>query len=257
MTAYEIGERILPPERRWLGLICLFSLGLHSVFFFLFQVEVQPKRERSTRPPRVFLLTNQSRADAIFESNPMVWVDWRDPMAIAYPEAAMPEPPRPNRPQETAQNQALPTLPEWNPLLRPGSQVEPGLEKRVAEKMKTSKRTSMPLPLEAPPKLSGTVVQFQGALRDRVLVKKVEMPRPPTSEILKPSEYFVMVGRGGQIARVRLDRTSGNSALDIEGMALLRQWQFEAQSNAKEDEWSRAVIYWDYRGESPTAEFQF
>ncbi|MEM1156744.1 MAG: hypothetical protein AAF649_04435 [Verrucomicrobiota bacterium] len=246
MTTYQLWERVLPQEKRWLGLVITASLVLHLVVFFIFRIESLPDSRTIARPPGVVFLSYDTTTSRLDASNPMMWINWRDPAVIALPRAPVPDPAPLQRKARAHQKlTSLPDLPEWDPLKTQNLGVAQELKSRVDETMKTPQTVAMPLNVEAPPKLSGTVVVQQGALRGRKVRRRIELPRPQTKVNLRASEYYVQVLAGGAVVQVKLDRSCGDTLIDQEGLNILKKWRFEAVEG--EDIWARLIVFWDFQ----------
>ncbi|MEM6883649.1 MAG: energy transducer TonB [Verrucomicrobiota bacterium] len=250
MTTYQLWESVLPQEKRWLGLIVMASLVLHVAVFFVFRIESLPEAGVIERPPSVVFISPDTSRNRMDGSDPMMWINWRDPAVIALPSAPIPEPlPLDSKPGAEYKSQPLPDLPEWNALKTPNLGVAQELKLLVNENMERSRTEAMPLNVEAPPKLSGTVVVRQGPLKDRGVVRQIKLPRPQTKVSLKASEYYVQVLAGGAVVQVKIDRSCGNSAIDQEGLSILKKWRFEPIDG--EDVWARMVVFWDFQEDNP------
>jgi len=194
MTSYQLWERVLPQEKRWLGLLITLSLFLHLAVFFVFRIESLPEARALERPPSVVFISSETGKSRLDGSDPMMWINWRDPAVIALPRAPIPDPvPLERKRSGDERLMTLPELPEWNPLKTGNPGVEQELKSLVNENMGDARPTAMPLNVEAPPKLSGTVVVQQGLLKGRAVIRRVELPRPQTKVSLRASEYYVQV----------------------------------------------------------------
>jgi hypothetical protein len=192
-------------------------------------------------------------------SNPMTWIDWRDPTAIALPRAPIPDPIQ-KKPSKTSvyRTPALPALPEWTPLEVANSEVGEDLQQMIQSSMNQREIPAMPLTIEAPPKLSGTVVVLEGKLKGREIIKRLEMPRPQTKVSLMSTEYYVRVLSSGTVIQVMVDRSCGNTSIDQQGLSILKQWRFGAIEGDSSDIWGRVSVFWDFQEENPDRmEIQF
>ncbi len=252
MTSYQLWETIFPQEKRWLGLIITASLIMHLAVFFIFRIESLPEGRVPDRPASVVFISSDTGINRLDGSDPMKWIDWRDPAVIALPRAPIPKP-LPLIVDQTAsyQQQPLPELPTWNPLEVPQTDVASELNAVVQSSMKNTATAPMPLTVEAPPKLSGSVVVMQGALKNRKVVNRLELPRPQTKVSLTATEYYVRVLSGGAVVQVKVDRSSGSTEIDQEGANVLKKWQFEALEGETEDAWGRVIVFWDFQEENP------
>ncbi|NJK92001.1 MAG: hypothetical protein HC904_09355 [Blastochloris sp.] len=87
MTLHELWDDLVPPERRWLGVLILASLLAHTLFFFIFRIKAPESSSFPLRPAQVFWMS--TRNSGSLEGN-LIWLDWRDPSAIALPKTALP-----------------------------------------------------------------------------------------------------------------------------------------------------------------------
>jgi len=257
MTSYQLWERVLPQEKRWLGLIIAASLALHMAVFFMFRIESLPEAGAIERPPGVVFISKDTARNRLNGSDPMMWINWRDPAVIALPKAPIPKPvPFEGKPGASYESRALPDLPEWDPLKTKNLGVEQELKSLVNQNMETSNTPAMPLNVEAPPKLSGTVVVLQGALKGRKVVHRIELPRPQTKVSLRASEYYVRVLSGGAVVQIKVDRSCGDTTIDQQGLSILKKWRFGPVEG--DDVWARVVVFWDFQEDNPDrVELQF
>lgn len=251
MTSYQVWERVFPQEKRRLGLIIGFSLVAHVAFFFFFQIEQLPHDGVLERPPAVVFISNEITSSRLNGPNPMMWINWRDSSVIAMPDADVPEPDiKRNHEESLLVTQRLPDLPEWQPLEIQKRTVAEDLKTLVENKMRLSRPEAMPLRVEAPPKLSGSVVEFGQRLKDREVLKKVQLPRPQTKISLTATEYFLRVLPGGAVTEVKVNRSCGDPEIDQQGVRALTQWRFSPVAEAS-DIWARATVFWDFKEDSP------
>ncbi len=247
MTAqplHELWEGLLPPERRWLGLLVLISLAGHLGCFFIFKVETPPSAGVPQRPQQVTLLS-AGGADMVAAGS-MVWMDWRDPSVMALPRSPLPELSR------------ISSLPEWK---QKGPESAPlpqqfrefvlkddiaSLSQQVSDSLKELKPEPKGLQIETPPPLSGTVVQITGALTDRAIQKKTELPQPAVDRDLKTTVLSFSVNEEGMIENILVDSSCEDSSVDQLAVRELRNWKFAPVADTP-TQWGKALIYWHFK----------
>ncbi|MEM6822755.1 MAG: hypothetical protein AAF558_12545, partial [Verrucomicrobiota bacterium] len=107
MNSYELWERLFPEEKHWLGFIVFVSFCFHVAAFFFFKIEMLPDVKVTRRPPSITVIGGSSRSAFLDASSPMTWIKWRDPTAIALPNAPLPEPPKMEDETDLAPRRAL------------------------------------------------------------------------------------------------------------------------------------------------------
>jgi TonB family protein len=257
MTVYELWEKVFPYEKRWLGLILFVSLLGHLAAFFIFQIQPVDARTPLERPHRLTWISASSVQGGEMVSDPFAWIRWRDPSAIALPQSNVPDPPPLEEEGWSRSRRALPPLAPFNPLEtnQPGREFLLG---SVLESIRHPEVEEMPLAMEAPPKLSGTVVVLRRTLENRNVIRKVELPRPETRESLRSTIYFLEVMPSGLVLNVRIDQSCGNTEIDQLGLEKLRQWRFAPEPGMEDSVWGRVDVFWDYREPNPDqVEFRF
>lgn len=257
MTVYELWERVFPYEKRWLGLIIFISLLGHAAAFFFFQIQPVNVRTPLERPHRLTWISASNMEAGAIVSDPFAWIRWQDPSAIALPQSSVPEPPPMKELDWRQGGRELPSLPQFNPLEREGEERD-RLQSQVLDSILRPEVKEMPLTMEAPPKLSGTVVVLRRNLAPRRVVEKVELPRPETSQSLRSSIYFLEVLPSGVVINVRIDQSCGDADVDRIGMETLRKWRFEPSGTPDGSIWGRVDVFWDFREPNPgQVEFRF
>jgi len=257
MTIYELWERVFPYEKRWLGLILFISLLGHVAAFFFFQIQPLDVRTPLERPHRLTWISPGSLEGGTMVSDPFAWIRWRDPSAIALPQSSVPDPPPLDELAWSESRPELPALNPFNPLESEGGAEDP-LQGLVLDSMLRPRVKEMPLPMEAPPKLSGSVVVLRQHLDQRGVIEKVELPRPETRQSLRSSVYFLEVLSSGVVMNVRIDQSCGDASVDRMGMEVLREWRFEPAGLPGSSIWGRVDVFWDFREPNPDqVEFRF
>jgi len=242
MTLHELWDDLVPPERRWLGLFIFCSLCAHTAFFFIFKVTVPVSQGLPRRPAQVTLLSPTAPN--------LIWLDWRDPSAIALPRSPLPQILPPSDP---------PVLPDRYAGLSPlSAEVDVGklrddrkpLADRSSKDFATSSSTPSKVVVEIPPPLGGTEFQFQGAVAGREPLSRKEFPRPPVSDVLRVTILKIGINAAGMVDAVMVEETSTDPSVDQMAVETMRQWKFKprkVQSSGQEMDWGKVVVYWDYQ----------
>jgi len=242
MTLHELWDDLVPPERRWLSLLIFFSLCAHALFFFIFKIIPPAAGSFPKRPAQVTWLTGDST------TNHLIWLDWRDPSAIALPRSPLPT----LRPPSS-----LPELPDRYEVLTNLSDQAGGrilrdtqatLPERARKEMVAGNVKPTEVKVETPPTPAGTQVEFLGTLAGREISLRKELPQPAVSETLRVTVLNIGVTAGGIVEAVMIEETSLDASVDLLAVNNLRQWRFKPRTNkGAEMDWGRAIIYWDYQ----------
>lgn len=241
MTLHELWDDLIPPERRWLGLFVFGSICAHTAFFFIFKVTVPASQGMPRRPAQVTLLSSTAPN--------LIWLDWRDPSAIALPRSPLPRILPPSD---------LPGLPDRYAGLSPlSAEVQVGKLKDVRRSLaEQSPKDSLSVvspsrvQVEIPPPLGGTQVQFFGGVAGREAVFRKDFPQPPVSDVLRVTVLNVGINASGSVDAVMVEDTSNDPAVDQLAVTTLRQWKFKprmGRSRGQEMDWGKVVVYWDYQ----------
>jgi TonB family protein len=240
MTLHELWDDLVPPERRWLGLLVFCSIFAHGVFFFIFKITPPGSQGLPRRPSQVTLLA---------ATPSIIWLDWRDPSSIALPRSPLP---RVSPPSE------FPGLPDrYTDLSELSGQLQVGslkdtrvpLSERstkefVPETLKPSK-----VVVENPPSPAGTEIQFLGTLAGREPVFRPELPKPPVSDVLRVTVLNVGINASGTVDAIMVEETSLDTSVDQLAVTTLRQWKFKPRKvQGQEIDWGKVIVYWDYQG---------
>ena len=243
---HELWELLLPPERRWLGLIVLISLAGHGACFFLFKVQPVASAGLPARPGQVTLISTALPARAGSSAGGgMIWMEWRDPSVIALPRSPLPGLTGNLR------------LPQWKQEEPAGAATAPlsfheftpradmaSLSQQVSDDLKELKMEPKGVQIETPPPLSGTIVQITGALSERVITKKTELSQPPADRDLKATVLSLSVNMQGVVENVLVDTSCEDSAIDQVAVRELKNWRF---GPAPALQWGKAFIYWHFK----------
>jgi len=259
MTSFELWEKIFPLGKRWLGLIIFLSFLFHLAALFVLELAPIPGEGSHPKVRSVVYVSSGLESMTARESDPLTWIRWRDPTVIALPRAALPEPPAKDLASPNLRDGPLPELPEYNPLISTLSRDAYPLQETVDTLLNSPEVPAMPLVQEAPPKLSGSVIVLRGALKDRAVIKRFELPRPATRQNLQSTVYFLEVSTGGWVVQCRVERSCGDTSVDLEGVQALMQWRFEPINEPdNKSVWAPAEVFWDLRSsESERDEFSF
>jgi TonB family protein len=119
--------------------------------------------------------------------------------------------------------------------------------------MRREKTSPIPLPVETPPMVSGTVVQFTGDLKNRKVIKEVKFPQPSTTIALKRTVLRFSLNERGFVENIFMEESSGAADVDKQAQTLLQQWRFEPDTAQKSLVWGKAIVFWDIQQATPAA----
>ncbi|MFH1067699.1 MAG: TonB family protein [bacterium] len=256
MTLHQLWDFLVPEEKRPLGWLIFFALLAHVSAFFLFKSETSYLKPVQTFQPRVMLMRSVETSVGGMTSG---WVDLLDPSMIALPLAQL---------ADEGFKKDVSRLQKIWPVKFPSSLLVPAsvqtahlfvtlgeLTKRAAASISLPRAKPMPVPIETPPPLSGTAVQFFGGLTKREAVKREPLPQPESPLALRPSVLRLAVDEQGVVAHVFLDESSGDSAIDLQAVKNLRNWRFapltkKTEPTADKLQWGRATVFWDIQSPS-------
>ena len=245
MIAYDLWERVMPPERRWFGLIMLMVGLAHAAVFVLLRVEMPDGRVHHARARHVTLITERLQAPVLGEGNWAAWLDWKDPSAVALPWTPLPSPALP--PVESG----LPDTPVLPPVNAGWSGLPTGLpgalEERASMRVRTHARDPMPIPVETPPRLSGTRHRADWPRVERKLLSTPQLPQPRTDLSLRRTQLSVLVNKLGLVESVLILESSGDDAVDQSAVQVVRGWRFASDPAAPELEAVQISIFWDLK----------
>lgn len=248
MIPQEWWEYVMPPERRWFGLFVLGVLGIHLAALALVRVEVA---EGGLHPPRarqVTLISPRLDSPLLGGRDWAVWLDWKDPSAIALPWSPLPSPPLPPLESGKEVGSALPPLTAQAPL--PGAGLGQAIEQRAAQSVQTGTRAPMPIPVESPPRLSGTRYRADWSRAERALLTPPQLPRPRTDMALQHTVLTVLVNRMGLVESVLVVESSTDPAVDLAAIQSIRTWRFAADPTAPDPEAVRITVFWDLQAKA-------
>lgn len=243
MTLQEIWEQVMPPERRWLGLVIFGSLLVHLAGFFVFRVDPVNTRAYVSRPRQATLMTPGLEMGPGSGGNWIQWLDWRDPSAIALPWSPLAEPSIPELKPSTAGSVPLPDMPASPAVLPrdlPGS-----LPEKADKLINGTTRQPMPIRVESPPPLSGTAYRLEGKISDRRILGKPVLPKPRTDLSLKVTILGVGIDRRGEVVSALVEESSGDGTVDQTAVQAVQSWLFAPRSGGSEVDWGRVVVFWD------------
>lgn len=248
MTLHELWDDLIPPERRWLGLLIFGSACAHLLFFFIFKITPPSAAGAPKKPAQVTWVPKNSKSQS---SNQLIWLDWRDPSAVALPRSPLPQ-----------------LLPKDSPPVIPDRYQSLN---KMSQKMDTPYLTDKPLPLaervvvkdeplqtkpetvqiETPPIPGGTHVSFFGALANRPVLVRKEFPQPAVTDVLRVTILNLGISAAGGVETIMVEETSLDASIDLLAIKILRQWKFTPlTTKGPELTWGRAVIYWDFQDKS-------
>jgi len=245
MIAHDLWERVMPPERRWFGFILAFIAGLHLLAFALLRLELPDGRMHAARARQVTLVTERLQSPVLGGSNWAAWLDWKDPSAVALPWTPLPAPALPRVESGLDRQAALPpSVPAPGGL---ANELPGGLEERARTRIRTTARDPMPIPVEAPPQLSGTRTRVDWPRTERKLLSSSGLPEPRTDLSLRRTVLAVLVNKLGLVESVLVLEGSTDDAVDQAAVQAVRGWRFAADSAAPELEQARVHVFWDLK----------
>jgi TonB family protein len=245
MMAHDLWERVMPPERRWFGLILLVVALAHGAVVVLLRLEMPMGRVHHARARQVTLITERLQSPVLGGGNWAAWLDWRDPSAVALPWTPLPAPALP--PVDSGLP-GSPVLPPVDPARGELPDTLPGgLEERAGARVRTGARDPMPIPVEAPPRLSGTRYRIDWARAERKLLSNPQLPQPRTDLSLRRTQLSVLVNRLGLVESVLVLESSGDDAVDQTAVREVRGWRFAADPAAPELESAQVSVFWDLK----------
>lgn len=245
MTLHELWDDLVPPERRWLGLLILGSASAHLLFFFIFKIIPPSAAGAPKRPAQVTWVPKNTKGQT---SNQLIWLDWRDPSALALPRSPLPK----LHPKDT-----LPVIPDRYQTLNKMSQKMDApflidkqlpLAERVILKDELVDTKPDLVQVETPPNPGGTHISFFGALANRQILVRKEFPQPAVTDVLRVTILNLGVSASGGVETIMVEETSLDASIDLLAIKILRQWRFTPlTTKGTELTWGRAVIYWDFQ----------
>jgi TonB family protein len=245
MTLQEVWEHVMPPERRWLGLIVVASALVHALGFMAVRIEMPEGRIFAHRPRQVTLMSNSLNASNWGEDNWALWLDWKDPSSIALPWTPLPTPFQPPTETYGREAAALPDRPSGPDRIQ--SDLVGAMEDRVNSRIRTGMREAMPIPVETPPQLSGTKYRVDWRGPERTLLSVPRLPEPRTDMRLKSTALSLTVNRHGLVESVWVDESCGDPAIDQQAIQIVQSWRFSAGKGPAELESARVVVFWDLK----------
>lgn len=234
-------ETVLPPERRYLGLIIFISLVAHVAMFFVIKVPILPGLRQAKAPLSVVLWTSEaSRGTLGFAEESLMSV--RDPrLSILPPETI-----------DRMFARRLPTLQvpeEEQPGEAPVTEWLPSHLASYAERVPVVGGSWQPGPMavdvESPPPLSGTTFTVDGPLGNRPVLRRPVLGRPQVDSPLGVTVIGVQVNPEGLVEALWVETSSGDFQVDRAGLGAVRAMSFR-QADGKERQAGRVTIYWDY-----------
>lgn len=248
MNLEEIWDTVMPPERRWLGMIVMLVALLHLLALAWVQIDLPAGSLQAPRARQVTLMLPVHPPGTIGEESWAVWLDWKDPSAIALPWTPLLPPALPPSTPALSAPPPVPPLPLEDPL--PGGQGL-GIGQRAAQSLHTTRPPPMPIPLETPPALSGTLYRIDGLRSGRSLLTVPRLPRPRTDLALQRTVLNVLINRSGLVESALVQDSSMDPAVDMLAVQNVRTWRFTADPTAPEPEAVRVTFFWDLQAKSP------
>lgn len=243
MILHELVEQLLPPQRRWLGLMILGSFLLHVLGFFIFRLDPPGTRAFVSRPRQVTLMDPRLELGAGRTGDWTQWLDWRDPRAIALPWTPLAEIDVPEMLPPAVATTPLPELPPVSAILPrelPGT-----LPEKAGKLVGGTVRQPMPIRVESPPPLSGTAYRLEGKLAARRVLGQPVLPQPRTDLSLKITVLGVGIDRKGEVISALVEETSGDPSVDQLAVQAVQSWLFAPRTGGAEADWGRVSVFWD------------
>lgn len=246
MTIHELWDSLMPFERRWMGMFIALSLFIHVAVFFLFKTPNVPLRISIPAQQEVTLL---ALPETTASQQAATWITLFDPRVIALPQ--------PNA--IASQTNFLKTQLEklWEDyiprpkLLASSSTSASAVPSSVSQEASASLQIPfINLPkgadVEIPPPLRGSVVQINGPLAERQVLKKNQLPQPTATQGLKATTLHIGVTSEGVVLFTFLDESCGDPATDLLSLQYLKQWSFVPQTPSSEAiTCSQVLVFWD------------
>lgn len=245
MIAHDLWERVMPPERRWFGLILAGVVCVHLTGFAVLRLEMPDSRFHAPRARQVTLVTERLQSPVLGGTNWAAWLDWKDPSAVALPWTPLPSPqlPRGERGMDLPAA-LLPPMPAPSGL---SNDLPGGLQDRALARIRTTARDPMPIPVETPPQLSGTRTRVEWPRAERKLLSALGLPEPRTDLSLRRTVLTILVNRFGLVESVLVLEGSTDDAVDQAAVQAVRGWRFAADPAAPEIEQARVHVFWDLK----------
>ncbi len=243
MTLHEIGELLLPPQRRWLGLFIVGSLLLHLAGFFVFRLDPLSTRAYVSRPRQVTLMDPRLELGAGRGGDWTQWLDWRDTSAIALPWSPLVEPDVPEMTPIPGAGIPLPDSPKASHVLP--RELSGTLAENAEKLIGNTVRQPMPLRVESPPPMSGTTYRLEGKISGRKVIGQPVLPQPRTDLSLKITILGLGIDRRGEVISALVEETSGDPSVDQLAVQSVQSWLFAPRTGGAEADWGRMVVFWD------------
>ncbi|MDX6766682.1 MAG: TonB family protein [Candidatus Methylacidiphilales bacterium] len=243
MTPHEIWEQIMPPQRRWLGLIIFASLLVHMAGFLVFRIDPVKTRAYADRPRQFKFIDPRLQSEGAMGDNWTQWLDWRDPTSIALPWTPLQEP--------SMAEVELPAVGTENAMAPPPKPFAlprdlPATLSQQADRLITGTPPNpMPIRVESPPPLSGTTFRTEGKLAERKLLSRPGLPQPRTDLSLKITVLGIGVDRSGAVISAVVEESCGDGTVDQSAVQAVQGWMFNPRSGGAESDWGRVSIFWD------------
>jgi TonB family protein len=250
MTLHQLWDFLMPYERRWLGLMILISVLLHTVPFFFLRINPSVPHLITRTQPTLTVLSFEP-AEPI-QQEWTAWAELFDPRKIALPDLSE------QKSEFKMKELVAPQFEDvWNFQQNGPAFLSPrtlslrivdwpeSLESRASENLNFFSPQPMPLPVETPPRISGTEVNLTEPLSKRDILKKEPLPQPRTTLALRSTIIRIAVNEEGVVMYALVDESCGDSTIDLLAVQTLRNWRFVANPKQTTLEWAKATILWD------------
>lgn len=242
MKVESLLEMVLPEERRYLGLILVVAGLAHVGAFFVFKTPVLPWLRQPKAPQQVVWWGSGEEGRLGLDGGAQQVLALRDPRVAVLP------------PEPTVRAFALRL-----PVLRGLEEVSPGGERKegwlVSDLPPYAERVHvvgvpweplpMPVEVESPPALRGSIWRLEGALAERKMVRRPQVGRPEVDAPLGVTVVRVEVGPEGLVTGAYVGESSGSFEVDRAGLAAARAMSF-APLPGRETMRGTVTFFWDY-----------
>jgi|GEM_PF-6047797 len=237
---------VLPPEKRYLGAILLVSLFGHLLCFFIFRIEAIPANRPLRAPLQVTLASIAPTIDQNKEGS-VSFLDVRSPSIFAIPSVL---------PGDEKRMMGLPRIyaPPLDLLADSKLAASMGLsasleavESRASRAVAGARTAPMPISIETPPPLSGSSFLVSGPVSERSIIRKPDLPRPESKNILGCTGIQIQVNQRGLVEFAEVDESCSDSSIDQLGVKVARALIFSRSFKDNPAlQQGKVTIYWDF-----------
>lgn len=253
MTLHELWDELMRPERRWFGFMLFVSLLGHAGVFFIFQTPAAHPSKNFIHPTKVEWigpLNSSFASPSIQRNNIQSWLALMDPRRIAIPSATASFEERISSSADRewldfSFEELLPAQTDASSHWQMNVPETFLLAEQAANSILKDRISPMPLSVEAPPRVSGTVVEIRGELAARRLFNHTSFPQPKGNTAVEPTYIRLFVDSEGVVIAALLEKTSTSSELDNQALQLIQKWQFEPSKKSLQQ--AIVGVFWDQR----------